>query len=188
MSNELSGVTVAVLTANSGVEQVELIRPWQAVLEAGGQPVLLAPQVGQVQAFNSDVEKADTFRAQVAAHEASAGDYGALVIPGGTTNADTLRTIPAAVDFVKSFVRAAKPIPSICHGPWLLAEADVLRGKTMTSFPSLQTDLRNAGATWVDQEVFVCPTEGWTLVTSRKPDDLDAFTTALVEQFSAAPK
>ncbi|MDQ6837533.1 MAG: type 1 glutamine amidotransferase [Actinomycetota bacterium] len=184
MSTELDGKRVAFLLANSGVEQVELTTPWAAVQAAGGRPTLIAPEAGTVQAFNNDVEPGDQFTADVALSEATATGYDALVLPGGTTNSDTLRTFPAASKLVKEFVAASKPIAAICHGPWTLVEADVVRGKTLTSWPSLQTDIRNAGGTWVDEEVFVCPTDGWTLVTSRKPDDLDAFSKALVDQFA----
>lgn len=185
MSDELNGVRVAFLVSNSGVEQVELTRPWQAVKNAGGQPVLLAPEATQVQALNNDVEQADTFTVDMAIDDATADNFAGVVIPGGTTNADHLRTSPAAVQLVKDFVGAGKPVASICHGPWMLVEAGVLSGKTLTSFPSLQTDIRNAGGTWVDDEVFVCPAEDWTLVTSRKPADLDAFTSNLVGQFAS---
>lgn len=184
MTNELNGKRIAFLVANSGVEQVELTRPWQAVLDAGGSPVLIAPEAGEVQAFNHDVEKADTFTATMAVDEAQADDFDGLVLPGGTTNPDKLRTLPAAVAFVKAVVDAAIPVAAICHGPWSLVEADVVRGKTLTSWPSLQTDIRNAGGSWVDEEVYVSPDDGWTLVTSRKPDDLDAFNRALIEAFA----
>jgi protease I len=182
MTDRLEGKNVAFLVANSGVEQVELTTPWQAVRDAGGKPTLIAPEAGTVQAFNNDVEAADQFSAEVAVSDASAADYDALVLPGGTTNPDKLRTIPAAVDLVKAFVSTPKPVAAICHGPWSLVEAGVVDGKTLTSWPSLQTDIRNAGGAWVDEEVFVCPANGWTLVTSRKPDDLDAFCKALVDQ------
>ena len=186
MSNHLDGKRVAFLVANSGVEQVELTSPWKAVQDAGGHPTLIAPEAGTVQAFNNDVEAADQFSAEVAVSDAAAADYDALVLPGGTTNPDKLRTVSAAVDLVKAFVAAAKPIAAICHGPWTLVEAGVVDGKTLTSWPSLQTDIRNAGGTWVDEEVFVCPCNGWTLVTSRNPGDLDAFCKALVDQVAAA--
>ena len=185
MSNELDGRTIAFLVNNSGVEQVELTTPWQAVLDAGGRPVLVAPEAGQVQAFRNDVEKADTFEADVAVADANASEYDALVLPGGTTNPDQLRTIPEAVAFAKAFADAGKPVAAICHGPWTLVEAGVLGGKTLTSWPSLRTDIRNAGAQeWVDEQVFVCPANGWTLITSRNPDDLEAFSTKLVSEFA----
>ena len=184
MSNELAEQKIAFLTSNSGVEQVELTQPWQAVIDAGGQPVLLAPETGTVQAMNDDVDQADTFRVDLAVDAARGADYVGLVIPGGTTNADHLRTDSAAVRFVADFVAAGRPVAAICHGLWALVEADVLRGKTLTSYPSLRTDITNAGGSWVDEEVFVCPAQGWTLITSRNPGDLDAFCAALVEQFA----
>ncbi|PZS22869.1 MAG: protease [Acidimicrobiales bacterium] len=184
MTNELQGKKVAFLVANSGVEQIELTRSWEDVKDAGGQPTLIAPESGQVQAFNSDVEKADQFPVDLAVSDASVVDYDALVLPGGTTNADKLRMVPEAVALVKGFVDSSKPVAAVCHGPWSLVEAGVVQGKTLTSWPSLQTDIRNAGGTWVDEEVFVCPTNGWTLITSRKPEDLDAFSKAIVEEFS----
>lgn len=184
MSNELNGKSIAFLVANAGVEQVELTRSWQAVKDAGGSPVLIAPESGQVQAFNNDVEKADQFPVDVAVADASAGDYDGLVLPGGTTNPDKLRTDSNAMAFVAAVVSARKPVAAVCHGPWSLVETGVLSGKTLTSWPSLQTDVRNAGGTWVDEQVFVCPDNGWTLVTSRKPDDLDAFAEAAVRAFA----
>jgi protease I len=186
VSNELSGQRIAFLVANSGVEQVELTTPWQAVKDAGGEPVLLAPEKATVQAVNNDIEKGDTFDPEHAVGEVSAADFAALVLPGGVANPDTLRTVPEAVSFVKDFAAAGKPIASICHGPWSLVEAGVVRGKTLTSWPSLQTDIRNAGGDWRDEEVLTCPMQGFTLVTSRKPDDLDAFCKALVEAFTPA--
>jgi protease I len=184
VSNELSGKKIAFLIANSGVEQVELTTPWQAVEGAGGEPVLIAPENDTVRAFNNDVEPGDTFEPDLAVADASADDYNALVLPGGVANPDKLRVDREAVAFVAAFAAAGKPIASICHGPWTLVEAGVLEGKTLTSWPSLQTDIRNAGATWRDEEVFVCSTQGFTLVTSRKPDDLDAFSKTLVAEFS----
>ncbi|MHA3704519.1 type 1 glutamine amidotransferase domain-containing protein [Jatrophihabitans sp. YIM 134969] len=187
MTNELQGKKIAFLIANSGVEQVELTTPWQAVTDAGGQPVLVAPESGKAQAFHEDVNAADTFDVDVTVAEADPSEYAALVLPGGTTNPDKLRTDPQAVAFATAFVDAGKPVAAICHGPWTLVEAGVLEGKTLTSWPSLHTDIVNAGAhEWVDQEVVVSPENGWTLVTSRNPDDLDAFSSTLVEQFARA--
>lgn len=187
MADELNGKTIAFLLANSGVEQAELETPWNGVKEAGGTPVLVAPEKDTVQAFNNDVEKADTFQADRAVADVSVDDFDALVLPGGTTNPDALRLDADAVAFVKAFAAAGKPIAAICHGPWTLIEADVVRGKTLTSWPSLQTDLRNAGAReWQDVESFTCPDEGYVLVTSRNPDDLPAFTKAAVDAFAKA--
>jgi len=184
MAAELAGKRVAFLVANVGVEQVELTSPWQAVERAGGEPVLLAPKKESVQAVNGDIELGDTFDPAHAVADVSPDDFDALVLPGGVANPDKLRIVPEAVEFVRAFGRAGKPIASICHGPWSLVEADLVRGKTLTSWPSLQTDIRNAGADWQDVEVFSCPAQGFTLVTSRKPDDLPAFEKALVEAFA----
>jgi protease I len=175
MAGTLSGKRIAFLVANTGVEQVELTKPWQAVRDAGGEPVLIAPEKGTVQAVNGDIEKGDTFDADLSADDARVDDFAGLVLPGGVANPDKLRMVSEAVRFVRDFARAGKPIAAICHGPWTLVEADLVRGKTVTSWPSLQTDLRNAGATWRDEEVVVSTEQGFTLVTSRKPDDLDAF-------------
>lgn len=184
MADELSGKRIAFLVANVGVEQVELTSPWQAVQDAAGTPVLIAPEKDDVQAMQGDTDKGDTFTPDLALAEADPADYDALVLPGGVANPDKLRVIPEAVAFVKSFAMHGKPVASICHGPWTLVEADVLTGKTLTSWPSLQTDIRNAGGTWKDEEVFICPTNGWTLITSRKPDDLEAFTAAFTKAFA----
>ena len=153
--------------------------PWQAIEQAGGTPELVSTEVGKVQAFNH-LTPADTFEADKAADSVSESDYAALVWPGGVANPDFLRTNDAAVAFVKSFFEAGKPVAVICHGPWTLIEADVVKGRTLTSWPSLQTDLRNAGANWVDEEVVV--DEG--LVSSRKPDDLPAFCAKVVEELA----
>jgi protease I len=185
MADELNGKRVAILVANSGAEQVELTRPWDAVKQAGAQVTLLAPEKGSVQAFNNDVEEADSFDADVAVADATADDFDALVLPGGTTNPDRLRLDPDAVGFVKAIAQAGKPIAAICHGPWTLIEADLVRGKQLTSFPSLQTDIRNAGGDWRDEQVVTSSEGGFTLVTSRKPDDLDAFCAAAIEAFAA---
>ena len=183
MSNELSGKRIAFLVAPEGTEQVELTKPWEAVEQAGGTAELVSTEVGRIQAFNH-LTPADTFEAGKAADDVSAAEYDALVLPGGVANPDFLRTKPAAVGFTKGFFDAGKPVAVICHGPWTLVEADVVRDRTITSWPSLQTDLRNAGANWVDQEVMVCTGGPNTLVSSRKPDDLPAFCAKLVEAFS----
>jgi protease I len=182
MANELQGRRIAFLIANEGAEQVELTEPWRAVKDAGGTPELLAPESGKAQAFNH-LDKADTFGVDSAIGDADPGGYDGLVLPGGVANPDQLRTVPAAVDFVRSMFEAGKPVAVICHGPWTLVEADLVRGRTLTSWPSLQTDIRNAGGTWVDTEVQVCTSGPNVLVTSRKPDDLPAFCKQLVEQF-----
>ena len=183
MSSELTGKTVAFLVAPEGIEQVELTEPWQAVQQAGGTPRLVSTDSGSVQAFNH-LDKADTFDVDDTVDSAQASAYDALVLPGGVANPDFLRTQPQAVAFAKSFFDAGKPVAVICHGPWTLVEAGVLDGRTLTSWPSLQTDIRNAGGSWVDEEVFVCPKGPNTLVSSRKPDDLPAFNNKLVEVFA----
>ncbi len=183
MSNLLQDKKIAFMVADSGVEQVELTRPWQMVVDSGGAPTLVSPSGGRVQAFNNDVEPGDQLPSDLTVDEAQEAEFDALVLPGGTTNADQLRLVKKAVDLVTQFVGARKPVAAICHGPWALVEADVVRGKTLTSWPSLRTDIQNAGGTWVDEEVQVC-TKDWPLVTSRKPDDLDAFCTAMIKQFA----
>lgn len=184
MVTDLTGKKLAFLVNNSGVEQPELTRPWNDLGAAGASTTLIAPEAGEVQAFTNDVEKADTFTAQVAVADADAADYDGLVLPGGTTNADGLRLEADAVALVRAFVDAGKPVAAICHAPWLLVEAGVVEGKTLTSYPSLTTDVRNAGGTWVDEEAQTCPANGWTLVTSRDPDDLDAFVDAAAAAFA----
>ena len=184
MARELIGKRVAFLVANVGVEQVELTDPWQAVQEGGGEPVLLAPKMSLIQAMNGPVEKADTFDPDQTVDNVSSVEFDGLILPGGVANPDKLRTVPAAVDLVNSFMRAGKPIASICHGPWMLVEADVVRGKTLTSWPSLKTDIRNAGGTWQDAEVITSDENGWTLVTSRRPGDLPAFNQAAIKAFA----
>jgi protease I len=178
MADELKGKTIAFLAAE-GVEQVELTEPWKAVEQAGGSPELISVEDGEVQAFNH-LDKADTFTVDKTAKDADAADYDGLVLPGGVANPDFLRMDEDAVGFVRAFFEQAKPVGVICHGPWTLVEADVVKGRTLTSWPSLQTDLRNAGATWVDEEVVV--DQG--LVSSRKPDDLPAFCAKLVEELA----
>jgi protease I len=182
MTKTLHGKRIAFLVANEGIEQAELTEPWRAVEAAGGRPELLAPDAGEVQAVNH-LDRGDTFPVDRTTKEASAGDYDGLVLPGGVANADEIRTDRDAVRFVGEVVDAHKPIGVICHGPWILAEAEALRGRTLTSWPSLETDLRNAGARWVDEEVHV---DG-EIVSSRKPDDLPAFCEKLVERLAAGP-
>lgn len=179
MTEQLSGTRVAVLVAPEGAEQVELTEPVEAVRNAGGQVEIVSTKSGQIQAFNH-LDKADLFDVSRTVADASAEDYDALVLPGGVANPDQLRTDDRAVAFVRSFFDQAKPVAVICHGPWTLIEADVVRGRRITSWPSLATDLRNAGAEWVDSEVV---TDGG-LVSSRKPDDLPAFCAKLVEEFA----
>ena len=183
MAKELSGLRVAFLTSNEGVEEVELTAPWQTVKDAGGTPELIAPNRGQVQAFNH-LDRGDSFPVDRTLRDADLGQYDALVLPGGVANGDFLRTVPEAVSFVRRFFEAGRPGAAICHAPWVLVEADVVGGRTLTSWPSLQTDIRNAGGTWVDREVQVCTSGPNTLVTSRKPDDLPAFCGTFTEIFS----
>jgi protease I len=175
---KLNGKRVAVLTANEGVEQVEYVEPRKALEAEGATVELLAPSKDDVQMFNH-LDKADTFTPEGTIAGASPDDYDALLLPGGVANPDNLRSHEEAVEFIRSFADAGKPIAAICHGPWTLVEADVVKGRTLTSFPSIQTDIRNAGGEWVDEEVHV--DQG--LVTSRKPDDLPAFNAKMIEEF-----
>jgi protease I len=177
MADKLQGKRVAFL-ATDMVEQVELTEPWKAVEQAGGTPELISLEEGEIRGFNH-YDKGDTFKVDKTVEEASASDYDALVLPGGVGNPDTLRGDENAVAFVREFFEQAKPVGAICHGPWLLVEAGVVRGRKVTSWPSLQTDIRNAGGEWVDEQVVV--DQG--LVTSRKPDDLPAFNDKIVEEF-----
>jgi protease I len=179
----LQGKTVAFLVAPEGVEQVELTDPWQAVVEAGGTPRLVSTQAGRVRAFNH-LDRGDTFAVDDVVDKVSAADYDALVLPGGVANPDALRQHADAVAFVRDFFEAGKPVAAICHAPWTLIEADVVRGRTLTSWPSLRTDLANAGAQWVDEQVHVCTGGPNALITSRNPDDLPAFGDALVTEFA----
>ena len=178
MADKLQGKRVAFL-ATDMVEQVELTEPWKAVKEAGATPELVSLEEGEIQGFNH-YDKADAFKVDRTVEEARADDYDALVIPGGVGNPDTMRTDENAVELVRQFFEQGKPVGVICHGPWMLVEAGVVRGRTVTSWPSLRTDIRNAGGDWVDELVVVV--DG--LVTSRKPDDLPAFTAKIVEEFA----
>jgi protease I len=178
VGNQLQGKTVAFLFTE-GVEQVELTEPLKAVKEAGAETALVSLKAGEVQMFNH-LDKGDTIEADCAVADADASDFDALVLPGGVANPDELRTDADAVGFVRGFFEQHKPVGVICHGPWTLVEADVVRGRTLTSWPSVKTDLRNAGAEWVDEEVHV--DNG--LVSSRKPDDLPAFCAKVLEEFA----
>jgi protease I len=178
MAIDLTGKTIGFLVANEGIEQVELTEPWKAVTEAGATAKLIAPKAGQAQAFHH-LDKADTFDVDVAVADAKVADYDGLVLPGGVANPDALRLDADAVQFVRDHFAANKPVGAMCHAPWVLVEAEVLNGRTVTSWPSLATDIRNAGGTWVDEEVVVDS----GLVTSRNPDDLPAFNARILEQF-----
>ena len=180
MTADLSGKTVAFLVAAEGIEQVELTSPWQAVVDAGGTPHLLSPEAGEVQAYEH-LDKARTFPVDRTVADADVTAYDGLVLPGGVVNPDALRTDAAAVALVKAFVDAGKPVAAVCHAPWTLVEAGVVRDRRMTSWPSLQTDLRNAGAQWVDEQVVVDTSGAGPLITSRNPDDLPAFNKALIK-------
>ncbi|MCL2583229.1 MAG: type 1 glutamine amidotransferase [Streptosporangiales bacterium] len=184
MASELKGLRVAFLTANEGIEQVELTEPWQTVRDAGGVPELVAPKGGKVQAFNH-LDKADTFTVHRALteHEGEP-DYDAVVLPGGVANGDALRMSPPAVTFMRHVFEQGKPVAVICHGGWILVEADLVRGRTMTSWPSLRTDIRNAGGNWTDTEVQVCDQGPNVLISSRNPGDLPAFNRTLTEVFA----
>jgi protease I len=178
---DLNGKKVAFLPTDM-VEQVELTEPWNAVEQAGGQPELVSLEPGEIQGFDH-YDKADTFSVDRTVGEASVDDYDALVIPGGVGNPDTMRANEDAVRFVRHFSESGKPLAVICHGPWMLVEADVVRGRRLTSYGSIKTDVRNAGGNWVDEEVVV---DG-NIVTSRSPDDLPAFNRELVELVAKTP-
>ncbi|MFI5806834.1 type 1 glutamine amidotransferase domain-containing protein [Streptomyces sp. NPDC051561] len=174
---------IAFLAAPEGVEQVELTEPWRAVTATGDTPRLVSTTPGSIRAFHH-LDKGDSFPVDQVVADASVEEYGALVLPGGLANPDALRMDAEAVAFVKGFFAAGKPVAAICHAPWTLIEADVLSGRTLTSWPSLRTDISNAGGTWVDEQVKVCTGGPNTLITSRKPDDLKAFCEAFTAEFA----
>ncbi len=180
MPNELQGKKIAILLAPVGTEQAEFEQPKKAVEDAGATVDVVGLQTGDAQTMNSDVNPGDTFTVEKTFSEVSADEYDGLIVPGGTVGADNLRADEEAVNFVHSFFEQAKPVGAICHGPWKLVEADVVKGRTLTSYPTLQTDIRNAGGNWVDEEVVT--DQG--LVTSRTPDDLPAFCSKIVEEFA----
>lgn len=175
-TSALAGKRVAFLTATEGVERVELTTPWQAVLDAGAAPVLISTRPGEVQVFDH-LEPSGELKVDRTVADSQVADFDALVLPGGVANPDALRTDQDAVSFVGDFVASGKPVAAICHAGWMLAEADVAQGRTLTSWPSLATDLRNAGATWVDEPVVTDA----NLITSRNPDDLPSFVNAILE-------
>jgi len=179
MTQRLDGCRIAFLVATEGIEQVELTEPWKAVRDAGARTDLLSTKAGEVQAFNH-LDKGERFPVDVVVADADPDRYDGLVLPGGVANPDALRTDPDALRFVKAIFAAGKPVGVICHGPWTLVEADLVRGRTLTSWPSVRTDIINAGGEWVDREVVV----DHGLVSSRKPDDLPAFCAKLVEEFA----
>ena len=180
MASNLSGKKIAIL-ATDGFEQSELIKPRQALGQAGATTEVISPKTGEIKGWNH-TEWGESVKVDKALGQANPADYAALVLPGGVMNPDHLRMDPAAVDFVRKFVETGKPVAAICHGPWLLVEAGVVKGKKVTSWPSLKTDLRNAGAEWIDQEV----SKDGQFITSRKPDDIPAFSRTIIDTLTAS--
>ena len=179
MAGELNGKRIAFFAAPEGTEQVELTVPWERITQAGARAELISMQPGEIQ-MRKHLDKADRMSVDRTVDDATADEYDGLVLPGGVANPDMARTSAAAVRFVRGFFDRNKPVAAICHAPWMLVEADVVRGRTLTSWPSVQRDIRNAGGHWVDREVVV----DHGLVTSRKPDDLDAFCAKAIEEFA----
>jgi len=186
MNADLKHVRVAFLVANEGIEQVELTEPWKAVLNSGGQAELVAPKSGMAETMHH-LDRAGRFPVDLTTEDAKAADFDAVVLPGGVANPDLLRQDAAAVDFLMSMFEVGKPVAAICHAPWTLIDGDLVRGRTVTSWPSLQSDLRNAGANWVDQPVVVCDQGINTIITSRKPADLSAFCREMTAVFAREP-
>ena len=182
MNDDLKHVRVAFVVANEGIEQVELTEPWKAVVNAGGQPELVAPKPGMAETMHH-LDRAGRFPVDRTTDEVQAADFDAVVLPGGVANPDLLRQDAAAVDFIMSMFEAGKPVAAICHAPWTLIDGDLVRDRTVTSWPSLQSDLRNAGATWVDEPVVVCDDGINTIITSRKPADLGPFCREMTATF-----
>lgn len=181
---DLSGKKVLVAVSNRGVEQDELKSPLQYLRQAGAEVTVAAPEAGEVQSLVSDWDLGEKFPVDATLGDAAESDYDLLLLPGGTLNADNLRLDTNAQDLAKSFAAAGKPVASICHGPWLLVETGLVKGKTLTSYKSVKTDVVNAGGTWKDEQVFRCPADNWVLITSRNPGDLDAFNKAVAEELA----
>lgn len=185
MTHSLEGRRIAFLVANEGIEDAELASPWDAVADEGGNPVLVATEPGSVQTYNH-LSKARTFAVDSTTAEVFPEDFDGVMLPGGVANADQLRTDPAAVAFIARAFDLGRPVAVICHGPWVIVDADRVRGRTLTSWPSLQRDIVNAGGTWVDAQVQVCTSGPNVLVSSRKPDDLEAFNREMLKAFAQA--
>jgi protease I len=183
LTDQLQNVRVAFLVANEGIEEVELTQPWRAVADAGGRSELVAPKSGMAGTMRH-LDHAGRFPVDRITDDVRADEFDAVILPGGVANPDLLRRDAAAVDFLMAMFEAGKPVAAICHGPWTLIEGDLVCGRTMTSWPSLETDLRNAGAGWVDEPVVVCDGGINTMITSRKPDDLSAFCREFTKVFA----
>lgn len=183
MADRLAGLPVAFLVAGEGTERVELTEPWEAVRREGGRPALLSPEPGEVTLFNH-LDKDGTWPVDVTVAQARVTDYAGLVLPGGVANADKIRMDQRAVGFVRTIVDSGRPVAVICHGPWIMVDADVVRGRTLTSYPSLRSDIVNAGGSWVDKDVVVDDNGPNVIISSRRPSDLPVFSASLIEQFS----